>query len=80
MKTTKNKELEPKDNIKNEEQHNEARLEETNTDSLILENIKNEQFEQYCEFEKRQEETLKKCLMKREVILNGKKQKRRSKE
>lgn len=45
MKTTKNKKLEPKDNIKNEEQHNEARLEETNTDSLILENIKNEQFE-----------------------------------
>lgn len=62
MKTTKNKKLEPKDNIKNEEQHNEARLEETNTDSLILENIKNEQFEQYCEFEKRQEETLKKML------------------
>ena len=62
MKTTKNKKLEPKDNIKNEEQHNEARLEETNIDSLILENIKNEQFEQYCEFEKRQEETLKKML------------------
>ena len=62
MKTTKNKKLEPKDNIKNEEQHNEARLEETNTDSLILENIKNEQFEHYSEFEKRQEETLKKIL------------------
>ena len=62
MKTTKNKKLEPKDNIKNEEQHNEARLEETNTDSFLLENIKNEHFEKYSEFEKRQEETLKKML------------------
>lgn len=57
MKNSKNPKDELIDNIKNEEQHNEARLEETNTDSLILENIKNEQFEQYCEFEKRQEET-----------------------
>ena len=57
MKNSKNPKDELIDNIKNEEQHNEARLEETNTDSLILEKIKNEQFEQYREFEKRQEET-----------------------
>lgn len=79
MKNSKNLKDELIDNIKNEEQHSKTKLEGTTTDSFLLENIKNEQFEQYSKFEKRQEETLKKCLMKREVILNGKKQKRRSK-
>ena len=62
MKTTKNKKLEPKDNIKNEEQHSKTKLEGTTTDSLIFEDFKNEHFEKYSEFEKRQEETLKKML------------------
>lgn len=62
MKNSINQNGELIDNIKNEEQHNEARLEETNTDSFLLENIKNEHFEKYSEFEKRQEETLKKML------------------
>ena len=62
MKNSKNPKDELIDNIKNEEQHNKTKLEETTIDSLILEDIKNEQFEQYSEFEKRQEETLKKIL------------------